>query len=100
MADSLRHVALDILGAHDVPAQAGWPSRRVRLGIAGLGAVAQAVHLPLVERLRDTFAIGAIADLSPTLTAAIGDRFRVAADRRFGTVEEIVEAPGLDGLSS
>lgn len=77
---------------------AGSPTRRVRLGIVGLGAVAQAVHLPLVERLRDTFEIGAIADLSPTLTAAIGDRHRVAHDRRFGTVLELVEAPELDGL--
>jgi predicted dehydrogenase len=78
--------------------EAGSPSRRVRLGIAGLGAVAQAVHLPLVERLRDTFEIGAIADLSPTLMAAIGDRYQVAADRRFGSVEEIARAPDLDGL--
>lgn len=77
---------------------AGSRSRRVRLGIVGLGAVAQAVHLPLVERLRDTFEIGAIADLSPALTAAIGDRYRIPLDRRFGTVEELVAAPALDGL--
>jgi predicted dehydrogenase len=77
---------------------AGSRSRRVRLGIVGLGAVAQAVHLPLVERLRDTFEIGAIADLSPALTAAIGDRCRIPLDRRFGTVEELVAAPALDGL--
>ena len=51
---------------------AGRPSHRVRLGIAGLGAVAQAVHLPLIERLRDAFEISAIADLSPSLTDAIG----------------------------
>lgn len=78
--------------------EAGSPSRRVRLGIAGLGAVAQAVHLPLVERLRNAFEIGAIADLSPTLTSAIGERYRIARDRRFGTVGDLVAAPGLDGL--
>ena len=78
---------------------AGRPSHRVRLGIAGLGAVAQAVHLPLIERLRDAFEISAIADLSPSLTDAIGDRFRVPAGRRFGTVEELIGAAGIDGLA-
>jgi myo-inositol 2-dehydrogenase / D-chiro-inositol 1-dehydrogenase len=77
---------------------AGSRSRRVRLGIVGLGAVAQAVHLPLVERLRDAFEIGAIADLSPTLTAAIGDRYRVALDRRSSTLEALMATPDLDGL--
>ena len=76
----------------------GAPTDRVRLGIVGLGAVAQAVHLPLIERLRDAFSIGAIADLSPTLTAAVGERYRVAPERRFGTVEELVGAGDLDGL--
>ena len=76
----------------------GAPTDRVRLGIVGLGAVAQAVHLPLIERLRDAFSIGAIADLSPTLTAAVGERYRVAPERRFGTVDELVGAGDLDGL--
>jgi predicted dehydrogenase len=76
----------------------GAPTDRVRLGIVGLGAVAQAVHLPLIERLRDVFTIAAIADLSPTLTAAIGERYRIGRDRRFGTLEEVVGAGGIDGL--
>ena len=76
----------------------GTATDRVRLGIVGLGAVAQAVHLPLLERLRDAFSIAAIADLSPTLTTAIGERYRVGPDRRFGTLEELVGAGDLDGL--
>ena len=78
---------------------AGGPAGRVRVGIAGLGAVAQAVHLPLIERLRDAYTIDAIADLSPSLTAAVGERYRVATGRRFGTVEELVSAPGLDAVA-
>jgi myo-inositol 2-dehydrogenase / D-chiro-inositol 1-dehydrogenase len=77
---------------------AGAPTDRVRLGIVGLGAVAQAVHLPLIERLRDAFSIAAIADLSPGLTTAIGERYRVGPDRQFGTLEELVGAGDLDGL--
>ena len=76
----------------------GAPTDRVRLGIVGLGAVAQAVHLPLVERLRDAFSIGAIADLSASLTHAIGERYQVESDRRFGTLDELVDAGGIDGL--
>jgi myo-inositol 2-dehydrogenase / D-chiro-inositol 1-dehydrogenase len=78
---------------------AGRPADRVRLGVAGLGAVAQAVHLPLIERLRDAYTIDAIADLSPGLTTAVGERYRVATDRRFGTVEELLAAPGLDAVA-
>src|SRR5689334_14038506 len=78
---------------------AGRPADRVRLGVAGLGAVAQAVHLPLIERLRDAYTIDAIADLSPTLTNAVGERYRVDAGRRFGTVEELLAAPGLDAIA-
>jgi predicted dehydrogenase len=77
---------------------AGSPSDRVRLGIVGLGAVAQAVHLPLIERLREAFEIGAIADLSQGLSTAIGDRYRVPAARRHGTVEDMLAAGGIDGL--
>jgi predicted dehydrogenase len=77
---------------------AGRRSDRVRLGIVGLGAVAQAVHLPLLGRLRDAFSIQAIADLSPSLVAAIGDRFRVAADHRADSVEALATLPDVDAL--
>ncbi|HYH93526.1 MAG TPA: Gfo/Idh/MocA family oxidoreductase [Candidatus Saccharimonadales bacterium] len=74
------------------------PTQRVRLGILGLGAVAQAVHLPLIERLRDHFEIAAIADLSATLTMALGDRYQVAPDARHGSLEGLLTTPGLDAL--
>jgi myo-inositol 2-dehydrogenase/D-chiro-inositol 1-dehydrogenase len=77
---------------------AGAPTDRVRLGIVGLGAVAQAVHLPLIVRLPEAFSIAAIADLSPGLTTAIGERYRVAPDRRYGTLQEVIASGDLDGL--
>jgi predicted dehydrogenase len=80
------------------PPGPGAPFDRVRLGIVGLGAVAQAVHLPLIERSRDAFSIAAIADLSPSLTEAIGERYQVQTERRFGTLDELVDAGGIDGL--
>jgi myo-inositol 2-dehydrogenase / D-chiro-inositol 1-dehydrogenase len=73
-------------------------SDRVRVGIAGLGAVAQAVHLPLLRRLRDSFQIAAIADLSPSLRATIGEEHGIPAERRFASVGELMDAGGIDGL--
>ena len=71
---------------------------RVRLGVLGLGAVAQAVHLPLIDRLVDRFEIAAIADLSPGLGSALGERYRVPTGRRFASLEEMLGADGIDGL--
>lgn len=71
---------------------------RVRLGILGLGAVAQAVHLPILERLADRFEIAAVADLSPGLVATLGDRHRVEAANRFRSLDAMLDGASLDGL--
>src|SRR6476659_10848161 len=71
---------------------------RLRVGVAGLGAVAQAVHLPLLARLPDAFEIAAICDLSPSLRSAIGDRYAVPAEARYATVEELLDGPEIDGV--
>jgi predicted dehydrogenase len=70
----------------------------LRIGVAGLGAVAQAVHLPLLARLADTFEIAALCDLSPALLAALGDRYRVPPDARYGSVEDLLGGASIDGL--
>jgi myo-inositol 2-dehydrogenase/D-chiro-inositol 1-dehydrogenase len=71
---------------------------RLRIGLAGLGAVAQAVHLPLLARHADTFEIAALCDLSPALLAALGDRYRVPTAARFGTVDALLDGSSIDGL--
>ncbi len=80
------------------PAESMTAPARVRVAVLGLGAVAQAVHLPLLDRLADHFSIGAIADLSPSLVATIGDRYRVPQDARFGGLDGLLAAEGIDGL--
>lgn len=64
---------------------------RVRVGLIGLGAVAQAVHLPLLERLGARFAIKAISDLSPSLLGAIGQRYHVPARGRHLDAGDLLE---------
>jgi predicted dehydrogenase len=60
--------------------------------------VAQAVHLPLLAGLRETFEIAAICDLSPGLTKALGDRYRVPTQYRYRDVMTMLDAVELDGL--
>ncbi len=71
---------------------------RVRLGIVGLGAVAQAVHLPLIDRLGDRFEVSALADLSASLAATLGERYRVPASRQFHSLEPMLAADAIDAL--
>ena len=71
---------------------------RVRVGVLGLGAVAQAVHLPLLDRLADRFEIAAIADLSPGLVQVIGERYRVAPTGRSTGLDGLLSSPDIDAL--
>jgi myo-inositol 2-dehydrogenase/D-chiro-inositol 1-dehydrogenase len=71
---------------------------RLRIGVAGLGAVAQAVHLPLLARLPDTFEIAALCDLSPGLLAALGDRYQVPQSARYDDVDALLDGAPIDGL--
>ena len=50
-------------------------SRRICLGIIGLGSIAQIQHLPNLARLDTLFRVVAVGDISPTLNRAIADRF-------------------------
>jgi len=74
------------------------PRRPLRVGVAGLGAVAQAVHLPLIAGLPETFELAAICDLSAKLTTAIGERYRIPVGHRYRDVATMIESVELDGL--
>jgi myo-inositol 2-dehydrogenase/D-chiro-inositol 1-dehydrogenase len=70
----------------------------IRVGVAGLGIVAQAVHLPLLARRWDLFEIGALCDLSPTLCATLGERYGVPADQRYSSIDDMCERAALDAV--
>jgi predicted dehydrogenase len=78
------------------PAPAG--AARLRIGLAGLGAVAQAVHLPILARHADDFEIAALCDLSPGLVEALGQRYGVPAAGRHPDVDAMLGAGPLDGV--
>ncbi|GGK81647.1 Gfo/Idh/MocA family protein [Mangrovihabitans endophyticus] len=68
----------------------------VRLGVLGLGAVAQAVHLPLLARRPDLFTVTAITDIAPDVTEAMGERYGIA--RRFTDLGAMLDAGGFEAL--
>lgn len=71
---------------------------RIRVGVAGLGAVAQSVHLPLLARRWDLFETVAVCDLSPSLRDDIGEQYGVPAGHRHPDVEHLLGDAELDGV--
>jgi predicted dehydrogenase len=68
----------------------------LRVGVVGLGEVAQVVHLPILESLPDLYEVVAVADISPTLRKLLGDRYGV--ERRYADTAEMVRDAPLDCL--
>jgi predicted dehydrogenase len=69
---------------------------RVKVGVIGLGEVAQIVHLPILEALGDRYEIAALCDVSPGLLAAVGERYRVG--RRYTDAAELAAQGDLDAV--
>jgi myo-inositol 2-dehydrogenase / D-chiro-inositol 1-dehydrogenase len=76
----------------------GGTSGRVRLGVVGLGTVAQAVHLPLVGRHRERFEVTAVCDLSAELTAVVAERFGLGGAARCRSAEELLDGGLVDAV--
>ncbi|HWN34759.1 MAG TPA: Gfo/Idh/MocA family oxidoreductase [Pseudonocardia sp.] len=72
------------------------PDSPVRLGIVGLGAVAQLVYEPILARRRDLFEIVGVAELSAGVRHAVGGRLGVPPTGRHSSVRELLAAGGLD----
>lgn len=73
-------------------------SAPVRVGVIGVGAVAQAVHLPLLARRPDLFRIASICDVADDVLDVIGDRFGIPGGRRFRDDQDMLDAGGLDAV--
>jgi predicted dehydrogenase len=67
---------------------------QLRVGVIGLGEVAQVVHLPILESLPDLYQVAAVCDISPTLRDLVGHRYGV--ERRYADVGEMLADAPLD----
>ena len=66
---------------------------RLRVGVVGCGTVAQIMWLPNLRQLDEQFELKAICDLSPGLTASLGQYYNVG--RRFHDYHDLI-AEDLD----
>lgn len=71
---------------------------RLRVAVAGLGAVARTAHLPLLERRRDLFQVSALCDLSRSALDDVGTRHGVPPGRRHTSLAQLLAAGGFDAL--
>jgi predicted dehydrogenase len=74
------------------------PLRELRVAVAGLGTIAQTIHLPLLERLDGRFRLAAVADVSPTLLRRVGERYGLPETARFADVDTMLAAGGFDAV--
>nr|WP_227463826.1 Gfo/Idh/MocA family oxidoreductase [Nocardioides lijunqiniae] len=66
----------------------------MRVGVIGLGEVAQVIHLPIIESMPERYELSAICDISPGLVKRLGERYRV--QRGYTDFHELIAAGGLD----
>lgn len=71
---------------------------RLRVAVAGLGAIARTAHLPLLERRTDLFEITALCDLSPTALEETGTRLGVPKEHRHTTTTTLLATGGFDAV--
>ncbi len=68
----------------------------MKVGVIGLGKVAQIVHLPILEDLSDRYKICALCDVSPSLLGFIGERYGAA--RLYTDASDLIEQEALDAV--
>ena len=87
------------LAGSDVDHRVGRPAAPLRVGVVGLGAVAQSVHLPLLAKHPELFRIAAVCDLSASMCSVLGDRFGVDRLHRFATADALLADTDLDAVA-
>src|SRR2546429_3732015 len=85
------------MAERDIADEAGpVPAEQLRVGVVGLGLIAQAVHLPNLRLLGGRFRVTHVCDLSPRLAAEIGSglpRSRTSTDWR-----AVCQDPDVDAI--
>ena len=71
---------------------------KMKVGVVGLGEVAQVIHLPILQDHSDKFEIAAICDISQELLSALGERYTVPAEHRYSGYADLVRQRDLDAV--
>jgi predicted dehydrogenase len=70
--------------------------QQLRVGVIGLGEVAQTIHLPILEALGNRYSLVAMCDISPALLATMGERYNVPAEARHLDYHELASRSDID----
>ncbi|MBB6734109.1 Gfo/Idh/MocA family protein [Cohnella zeiphila] len=70
--------------------------RRLKVGIVGLGEVAQVIHLPILKALADRYEVAALCDISPSLLRWAGEFYNVS--HLYRDAAELARQPDLDAV--
>src|SRR5260370_22875805 len=68
----------------------------MKVGVVGLGEVAQVIHLPILQDHSDKFEIAAICDISQELLGALGERYTVPAAHRYTDYANLARQGDID----
>ena len=68
----------------------------IRVGLVGLGEVAQSIHLPVLSDQRDSWLVSGIYDVSPSLMALCTSEYPTA--KAFETAEALINSPDIDAV--
>jgi predicted dehydrogenase len=71
---------------------------KAKVGVVGLGEIAQIIHLPILQAHADKFEIAAICDISQELLSALGERYYVPAEHRYTDYNELASQKDLDAV--
>jgi myo-inositol 2-dehydrogenase / D-chiro-inositol 1-dehydrogenase len=78
---------------------AGSATTPLRVGVVGLGVVAQAVHLPLIAKHPELFRSTALCDLSRSTCARLADRLAIDEARQFRSASDLLDVGDLDAIA-
>ncbi|WP_232058004.1 Gfo/Idh/MocA family protein [Cohnella abietis] len=70
--------------------------KKLKVGVIGVGEVAQIIHLPILESLPELYEMVAFCDISPKLLAKMGEKYRVT--NLYSNVTEMLEQSELDAV--
>ncbi|MFB9984617.1 Gfo/Idh/MocA family protein [Mesorhizobium kowhaii] len=68
----------------------------IRVGLVGLGEVAQSIHLPVLSDQRDRWVIAGVYDVSPSLVTLCTWQYPTA--KAFETAEALIASPDIDAV--
>src|SRR5690349_17607741 len=69
---------------------------KIKVGVVGLGEIAQIIHLPILQAQADKFEIAALCDISQQLLSAMGERYNVPAEHRYTDYHDLARHRELD----